>query len=335
MPKNLESSQAPGAVAAPNALDATAESAFWRRVGAVWRQLAGNFRRAGFSFEWHEWDGQRPLDWSGSFHSSSVEICLNLKGSGWVDAGVGRMDFRPRTTGFFYTNGAPLKAGRPEGEAHAFLSVEFSVEYLRRRLDARAPQLHPLLTRCLGREPRGAGISSVTLMTHRHTDLLKSLFHPPVLRSAQCLWYESKALEFAAEFFFSAEESELLCSRAKRVARERVERVKAILLENLAEAPSLEDLGKRVGCSHFYLSRTFSQETGVSISHWLREARLQKAAELLRDGGCNVTEAALEVGYSSLSHFSQAFHEKFGCCPGLYPLRTEAMRRPGFDGPTA
>jgi hypothetical protein len=31
------------------------------------------------------------------------------------------------------------------------------------------------------------------------------------------------------------------------------------------------------------------------------------------------TEAALEVGYSSLSHFSRAFRETMGCCPGLYP----------------
>ena len=35
----------------------------------------------------------------------------------------------------------------------------------------------------------------------------------------------------------------------------------------------------------------------------------------------DVTEAALEVGYNSLSHFSAAFHETFGCCPGLYPLK--------------
>jgi AraC-like DNA-binding protein len=45
---------------------------------------------------------------------------------------------------------------------------------------------------------------------------------------------------------------------------------------------------------------------------------------LLRTGQCNVTEAALDVGYNSLSHFSAAFHEAFGCCPGLYPLRIRA-----------
>jgi AraC-like DNA-binding protein len=46
--------------------------------------------------------------------------------------------------------------------------------------------------------------------------------------------------------------------------------------------------------------------------------RLERAAHLLRSGRCNVTEAAMAVGYTSLSHFSKAFWETFGCCPGLY-----------------
>jgi AraC-like DNA-binding protein len=40
----------------------------------------------------------------------------------------------------------------------------------------------------------------------------------------------------------------------------------------------------------------------------------------------NVTEVALEVGYNSLSHFSAAFQQAFGCCPGLYPLATATQK---------
>jgi AraC-like DNA-binding protein len=67
--------------------------------------------------------------------------------------------------------------------------------------------------------------------------------------------------------------------------------------------------------------RQVSQATGLTISQFLRQARLDRAAQLLRAGTHNVTEAALEVGYNSLSHFTVAFREAFGCCPGLYPLR--------------
>lgn len=106
----------------------------------------------------------------------------------------------------------------------------------------------------------------------------------------------------------------------KRLNRERVQKVRAILKESLAEPPPLEEIGRRVGCSPFHLSRIFAQETGKTITGCLRELRLERAAQLLRSGECNVTEAALEVGYNSLSHFTAAFRETFGCCPGLYPL---------------
>ena len=157
--------------------------------------------------------------------------------------------------------------------------------------------------------------------------LAGSLRHPPVLASAQNLWYHSKALELAVAFFFHPPpEQELFCVRQKRLAQERVKRVLAILQRNLAEPPTLEEIGREVGCSHFHLSRTFSSETGMTIPQYLRQLRMEKAAELLQSGKFNVTQAAFEVGYSSLSHFSSAFHETFGCCPGLYPLATVTQK---------
>ena len=107
--------------------------------------------------------------------------------------------------------------------------------------------------------------------------------------------------------------------RQKRVARERVERTKQLLERDLTNPPTLELLGQEVGCSPFYLSRIFSREVGLTIPQYLRNLRMERAAELLRTGRYNVTEAATEVGYSSLSHFSKAFCETIGCCPVLYP----------------
>lgn len=304
------------------------EAPFWSGIGASWRQLAGGMGAAGFSFEHHEWEAGPAVDWSSSFHPQSVEICLNLEGAGWVAAGSKRMEFQPETAGFFGCNGATLAAGRDAGQRHRFLSVEFSVEFLKFHLSREAGELHPLVRECVESQQGAQGISGISPINHRQRDLLRSLLHPPVLKAAQRLWYESKALEFAAEFLFVAKD-EPLCTRAHRLAQERVAKAKALLSANLEQPPTLEELGRQVGCSHFYLSRTFTQETGMTISQWLRRARLELAAELLRSGSCNVTEASLRVGYSSLSHFSQAFHEVFGCCPGLYPVRTSSQSLPG------
>lgn len=239
------------------------------------------------------------------------------------------MDLSAGAAGFFALNGGTVKAERSGGEHHQFLSVEYSIPFLRERLSDHSESLHPVIRGCLNEGKGFAGTSAVSWLTHRHRELLNSLLHPPVLAAAQRLWYQVKALEFAAEFFFTTSGAEPLCTRAKRLAAERVARAKQILLVDLANPPSLEELGRRVGCSHFYLSRTFTAETGLTLSQWLRQARLQRAAELLQSGKWNVTETALEVGYSSLSHFSEAFHEMFGCCPGLYPLRTSTQRQGG------
>jgi AraC-like DNA-binding protein len=146
-----------------------------------------------------------------------------------------------------------------------------------------------------------------------------SLAEPPVAKAAQVLWYQSKALELMAHFLFAPKDPEFFCMRQKRVARERVERVKELLARDLVSPPTLETLGQEVGCSQFYLSRIFSREVGQTIPQYLRNLRMERAAELLRTGRYNVTEAATEVGYSSLSHFSKAFCETIGCCPVLYP----------------
>ena len=141
----------------------------------------------------------------------------------------------------------------------------------------------------------------------------------------QPVWYQCKALELAVTFLVKPEE-EFFCTRQQRLAQERVEQVIFLLQQNLAEPPSLENLGRKIGCSHFYLSRIFSTQTGQTITQYLRQLRLERAAELLKSREYNVTEVALEVGYNSLSHFSAAFQETFGCCPELYPLATTTQK---------
>jgi AraC-like DNA-binding protein len=167
------------------------------------------------------------------------------------------------------------------------------------------------------------GPATTSRLTADQQQIVATLRQPPVYAAAQPIWYQCKAVELALTFFFQPPpEEELFCTRQHRVAQERVEQVIFLLKQNLSEPPSLDALGKKIGCSPFYLSRTFSNQTGQTITQYLRRLRMDKAAELLRAGEMNVTEVAMEVGYASPSHFSQTFHETFGCCPGLYPINT-------------
>jgi len=303
------------------------EDRLWAAVGAEWKQLGGSFRRHGFSFEWHDLEPEQDVDWGRTFHESSVEICLNFAGEGHVAAGDERIELRPRMAGFYARGTEPLQARRRAHQHHSFITVELARPFLRDNLEAYRTWLHPIVTAILDNANARSAVGNTLPLTLRQQELLASLRNPPVLLEAQVLWYRSKAIELVVELLFQPPgDRELFCARAKRIAHHRVEKVIALLRERLAEPPTLEELGRLVGCSPFYLSRTFSSEMGLTIQQFLRQVRLERAAELLRSGRFNVTEAAMEVGYSSLSHFSQAFHEQFGCCPGLYPVSTVPLR---------
>lgn len=303
------------------------EAVAWNSVRPGWRQLSGNFRDLGYSVEWHDFVADGDLDWSRSFHPGGLEICLNLAGRAEVRRGASALEFGTCTAGFYAQKEPRLKAVRRGGERHQFITVELSLEFVKARAPGPATGLHPSLADWLGEKPGSpvAAVSEVVRLSSEQQQVAASLRHPPVYAAAQPMWYEAKALEIAANLLYRAlPGEEFFCQRVKRLNRERVQKVRAILKENLSEPPPLEEIGRRVGCSHFHLSRIFAQETSHTITGCLRELRLERAAQLLRGGECNVTEAALEVGYNSLSHFTAAFRETFGCCPGLYPLKAPA-----------
>ena len=318
-----EASPEPGFKVAPEFTERPA----WQAIGDGWRHLHGSVRGAGVSFEWHDFEAHEEFDWGRSFHPGSIEICLNLAGAGRVAFNGLELRLTPLTAGFYRRGEEPLRATRQPHQRHRFLTVEMSFDFLRGHLSEFAAALHPMVGDVVAGTATESTVGSPTRLTSRQQQILVSLREAPVLVSAQKLWYQCKALELAADLFFLPPgDQELFCQRQERIAAERVEQVTALLRRDLSNPPGLEDLGRSVGCSPFHLSRTFSAATGLTIPQYVRQLRMERAAELLRSGRFNVTEAALEVGYSSLSHFSQAFHETFGCCPGLYPLRTPAQK---------
>ena len=294
-----------------------AEREAWREVPKGWRQLWGDFERLGVSLQWHDFQTDRSLDWGASFRPRSLEFCLNVEGRGAVG---GTADYAPGSMGYYAVAEEPLTASRQARDHHQFVTVEFSNGHLQQQLADCEGDLDPQLRAAIFPAKQRSIVSSARPMTSEQHQVVASLLHPPVSKAAQSLWYQGKALELMSHFLFTPKDPEFFCMRQKRVARDRVERTKELLARDLAQPPTLEMLGREVGCSPFYLSRSFSREVGLTIPQYLRKLRMERAAELLRSGRYNVTEAATEVGYASLSHFSKAFCETIGCCPVLYPM---------------
>ena len=96
---------------------------------------------------------------------------------------------------------------------------------------------------------------------------------------------------------------------------EQAGKARAILENNLEYPPSLNELAARVGVSSAKLKQIFPRVYGMPPYTYLRKLRMEKAMRLLNNGQMSVTEAAYEVGYSSLSHFSCVFAKYFGIKP--------------------
>ena len=300
------------------------EAIAWSAVAQGWRQLWGDFDRLGVALQWHDFRTERPLDWGLSFRPRSLEFCLNVQGRGAVD---NRADYVPASAGYYAVADEPLRASRQARDHHQFVTVEFSNRRLQEQLADCEADLDPQMRAAIFPKKESSIVSSARPMTAEQHQVVASLLTPPVSKPAQSLWYQSKALELMSHFLFTPKDPEFFCMRHKRVARDRVERTKELLARDLANPPTLEMLGRDVGCSPFYLSRSFSREVGLTIPQYLRKLRMERAAELLRSGRYNVTEAATEVGYASLSHFSKAFCETIGCCPVLYPMAKNVIDR--------
>ena len=308
-------------------LSNTAENGVWRHIQGEWRQLFGSFSREGVSIEYHNFRSEKELDWSRSFHADSLEICLNLQGSGLLRAGGGGETLIGVRSIAWYApaRGERFVATRTPGEHHHFVTVELSRAYLAARVGAMPEALDASVRAFVGGSDGASAFAVAQPMNLALQTIARALAEPPVnaISPAGRLWYESKILELLSLLLFAptvpaGAETEMFCDRQKRLSRERVEQACAILKRDLENPPSLEMLAEQVDCGTFHLSRLFSQQVGQTVPQYLRQLRLERAAQLLREGRHNVTEAATAVGYSSLSHFSKAFWEAYGCCPGLY-----------------
>ncbi|WPP50741.1 nickel-binding protein [Catalinimonas niigatensis] len=78
---------------------------------------------------------------------------------------------------------------------------------------------------------------------------------------------------------------------------------------------NVNNLCKLIGISRPQLYRKTTSLTGRSPNHFIKELRMQKAWNLLKSRKGNVSEVAMEVGYSNPSYFSKLFYENFGITP--------------------
>lgn len=105
-----------------------------------------------------------------------------------------------------------------------------------------------------------------------------------------------------------------------------VAKLKQVIEENLDNAElSPNQIAAAMGMSRTKLYRDLKRIDGMSLADYVRNVRLEKAAELLVHGNLNVQEVMLEVGFVNSSHFSKVFKLKYGLSPTEYKKNTSTQ----------
>ena len=127
------------------------------------------------------------------------------------------------------------------------------------------------------------------------------------------MFYRSQATALLSHFFGQLANQQQ--SPVQDNERNKLFEAKQILEQNLQDPPSLSELSRRIGLNNFKLKKNFKELFGVPVFKYLQNERLKRAHQLLRQEHLTVQEAAWDVGYDSVSSFSNAFAKKFGYRP--------------------
>ncbi len=263
-------------------------------------------------------------DWADATAANALVAHLNFRGDAemcWRDGSSTTIS--ARTTCWLRASPAEMLMARRLAcrDRHECLTLVFPDAWLRLTLKGVTSQVgdafEPLISgtsRCVLRQP----------LTEEDEGWARGAMPPHLCSQARQLLDSARLTEFFIHSIFRSDTGHPAgpaISRTLRVAQERVQRVKDLMLAQIDAPPSLDDLAATVGCNPSYLSRTFTQIEGTTLSQWLRRVRIEHAASLIAAGKCNVSEAALEVGYQSFSHFSRAFAEEKGVPPSQWVRR--------------
>lgn len=150
--------------------------------------------------------------------------------------------------------------------------------------------------------------------------VIEQILSPPVTESLLPLYLENKVLELivlrldqAAQGPRSGEGPDL-----NRKDRRNISLARDILVEEMADPPSIRELSRRAGINEFKLKAGFRKLFGDTIYRTLKKVRMEKARRLLSETDANVLTVANQVGYANPSHFAAAFRKTFGISPRTY-----------------
>ena len=108
----------------------------------------------------------------------------------------------------------------------------------------------------------------------------------------------------------------------KQAHRQLASALQELLVRRFTERLTLEGIAAELHVSPFHAARIFRKQFGCTIHSFLEQLRLRTAVERLPEYRQALTTLAHDVGYTSHSHFTQAFRRAFHLPPSRMSFRS-------------
>lgn len=102
------------------------------------------------------------------------------------------------------------------------------------------------------------------------------------------------------------------------IAPYRLRKAQEFLEANLCSEIRLDDVAAAAGLSPYHFCRQFKRATGSSPLRYVLERRIERAKKLIVETEASLVNIALELGFSSQSHFTSIFRKLAGQTPHRY-----------------
>ncbi len=141
------------------------------------------------------------------------------------------------------------------------------------------------------------------------------------------LWLFGNSLLFVSLLLETLESDSQCACNLSITDREKLIRARGLLLGNLSQAPTIDELARASNLSAIKLKRGFRKLFNNSVYGLFQRERMHEARRRLDSEGQPVLRVAVELGYTNASHFAAAFYKEFGVKPSTFKRRQCRQKR--------
>jgi AraC-like DNA-binding protein len=172
----------------------------------------------------------------------------------------------------------------------------------------------------LSQENSGKKYYKENVITPQISTVLNQIMNEKLSENVKNLYLKGKIFELLGMYF--NESNDMNIEQCPFLADEKnvvkIKMAKEIIIKRMTDPPSLKELSSEVDISLKNLKEGFKEIYGYTVYGFLLEYKMNIASKMLSTKNYNVNEVSDQIGYSTSSHFINAFKNRFGTTPNKY-----------------